>query len=197
MKRLLIATCAAFGLATAAHASIIPVLGSIDPSGAGFEFVYNGTLAGDQGLIPGSELIIYDFAGYVPGRISAGIYSADLDAFVEGSSLLPPPFLTIDNPLIPNLVFKWKGAPFQTSGGPFADVDFAGLKATSIYGAAKVGAFSALAVVNNGKAVGMLTTNGGFVGVPNAVVPEPATWAMMILGFGGVGAMLRRRPRFA
>lgn len=26
-----------------------------------------------------------------------------------------------------------------------------------------------------------------------AVVPEPATWAMMILGFGGVGAMMRRR----
>ena len=25
-------------------------------------------------------------------------------------------------------------------------------------------------------------------------VPEPATWAMMILGFGGVGAALRRRP---
>ena len=24
-------------------------------------------------------------------------------------------------------------------------------------------------------------------------VPEPATWAMMILGFGGVGATLRRR----
>jgi len=24
-------------------------------------------------------------------------------------------------------------------------------------------------------------------------VPEPATWAMMIMGFGGVGAMLRRR----
>ena len=26
-----------------------------------------------------------------------------------------------------------------------------------------------------------------------AVVPEPATWGMMILGFGGVGALLRRR----
>jgi hypothetical protein len=24
-------------------------------------------------------------------------------------------------------------------------------------------------------------------------VPEPATWAMMILGFGGVGAVMRRR----
>ncbi|WP_414694730.1 PEPxxWA-CTERM sorting domain-containing protein, partial [Phenylobacterium sp.] len=24
-------------------------------------------------------------------------------------------------------------------------------------------------------------------------VPEPSTWALMILGFGGAGAMLRRR----
>ena len=29
--------------------------------------------------------------------------------------------------------------------------------------------------------------------VADTVVPEPATWAMMILGFGGVGAILRRR----
>lgn len=33
-----------------------------------------------------------------------------------------------------------------------------------------------------------------------AAIPEPATWAMMIIGFGGVGAMVRRRrhhPVFA
>ncbi|HEX4179804.1 MAG TPA: PEPxxWA-CTERM sorting domain-containing protein [Caulobacteraceae bacterium] len=24
-------------------------------------------------------------------------------------------------------------------------------------------------------------------------VPEPATWAVMLVGFGGVGAMIRRR----
>jgi hypothetical protein len=30
-------------------------------------------------------------------------------------------------------------------------------------------------------------------GGPGTAVPEPATWAMMILGFGGVGAMIRRR----
>jgi hypothetical protein len=36
-------------------------------------------------------------------------------------------------------------------------------------------------------ATGFATNGGG------GFVPEPATWAMMIMGFGGVGAMLRRR----
>jgi hypothetical protein len=31
--------------------------------------------------------------------------------------------------------------------------------------------------------------------LPGAVVPEPATWALMITGFGAAGAMLRRRRR--
>lgn len=30
-----------------------------------------------------------------------------------------------------------------------------------------------------------------------AAVPEPAAWALMILGFGGTGAMLRRRQKVA
>ena len=29
----------------------------------------------------------------------------------------------------------------------------------------------------------------------NAAVPEPATWAMMLIGFGGIGVSLRRRKR--
>ena len=34
--------------------------------------------------------------------------------------------------------------------------------------------------------------NYGFAGPLPAGVPEPSTWAMMLLGFGGMGAMLRR-----
>jgi hypothetical protein len=33
----------------------------------------------------------------------------------------------------------------------------------------------------------------GSQGLLSVAVPEPATWALMILGFGGVGAVLRRR----
>lgn len=32
---------------------------------------------------------------------------------------------------------------------------------------------------------------------PPGAVPEPATWGMLLLGFGGVGYALRRRPRAA
>jgi hypothetical protein len=32
-------------------------------------------------------------------------------------------------------------------------------------------------------------------GISIAVVPEPGTWALMIMGFGGAGAMLRSRRR--
>jgi hypothetical protein len=38
----------------------------------------------------------------------------------------------------------------------------------------------------------------GGAGIPVAAgVPEPATWAMMLLGFGGLGAMMRRRNALA
>lgn len=194
MKKLLFLASAAFAIATAANASVIPVLDSVTPVGSEFEFSYAGTLAGDQGLVPGSELVIFDFRGYVVGSISPGIYGPDLVAFTELTSLLPPPAGEDDDPLIPNLVFLWVGAPFQAAGGPFPDTDFAGLTARSIFGGVGVDGFSARTVTNNGAATGKPASNSGFVGVPrDIVVPEPASWALMIVGFAGLGAALRSR----
>lgn len=39
--------------------------------------------------------------------------------------------------------------------------------------------------------------NGSAVGRPIGAVPEPSTWAMMLLGFGAVGASLRRNRKRA
>ena len=35
------------------------------------------------------------------------------------------------------------------------------------------------------------------VSISGGAVPEPATWAMMLAGFAGVGAIMRRRPRMS
>ena len=35
----------------------------------------------------------------------------------------------------------------------------------------------------------------GFLASPTGAAPEPAGWALMILGFGGLGAALRRQRR--
>lgn len=49
--------------------------------------------------------------------------------------------------------------------------------------------YQSVSAINNGSLRG---SEGG--GGPDPFgLPEPATWAMMIFGFGGVGAMLRRR----
>lgn len=42
----------------------------------------------------------------------------------------------------------------------------------------------------------LVRTTATVVSVAGAV-PEPATWALMLLGFGGIGVAMRRRRRFA
>ena len=38
-------------------------------------------------------------------------------------------------------------------------------------------------------------TNRALFGIAIAAVPEPATWAMMLIGFGGIGFAMRRRAK--
>ena len=141
----------------------------------------------------GSRLVIFDFAGYVPGSVTA--VNPNIVASVELTSSLTPPPGADDNPTLFNLVFTWEGGPFQNTGGPFADTDFAGLSAASTFSNSTLDGFAAVAVTNNGSAQGQPTFNDGFVGVPRVGVPEPAAWALMVLGFGGIGAALRSRRR--
>src|SRR5262245_17493699 len=182
-----------------ANAAIIPVLECVTDNGTDFTFTYSGTLASDAGVIPGSQLVIFDFAGFTAfGDLSSNIAATTeaTTAFIPdpGAVLLPSPGFT-DDPNLLNLVFTYTGPPFHNAGGPFAPVDFT-ISARSIYSQVRLDGFSAITVKNNGAAEGTFIRDVGATEVPTAV-PEPAAWAMMILGFGGVGSLMRRRRGLA
>jgi hypothetical protein len=202
MKRLLLAAGVAFCLSGAAHASITPVLASITPDGSNFVFNYNATLSGDEGLTDGSELVIMDFAGYVDGSIFAPspdiatsvVMTANFDTGAGGVQVNP---MFTDDPNIPDLVFTYIGPDFQTTGGPFPSFTFSGLTATSTLGGLTLDGFSSRAISNDGMGtVGTASFNNGAVGVAAVLgVPEPTSWALLIMGFGGMGSLLRARRR--
>ncbi|MGH6987227.1 MAG: PEPxxWA-CTERM sorting domain-containing protein [Caulobacteraceae bacterium] len=197
MKKLLMGAAALLLMGTAVHASVIPTLDSATP-GTGtymgdFNFAYTGVLSADQGVQSGDYLVIVDFNGYVPGSVYSTL--TDVTASTDGNAVsdlgLTQTPGTTDNPNIPDLVFEYTGSPYQTSGAGAA-TDFSGIGAYSTYGQTTVGAYSAVAVNNSGAGVvGKPDYNQGFVSIP--AVPEPATWALMILGFLGIGAAARSK----
>jgi len=96
-----------------------------------------------------------------------------------------------------------------TSSDTTNDLMFTGITFNGVSGIAGTGlggdpgaAISAQMVVSGGQQELILTGSGGaaatFGGTANfsptiASVPEPASWALMIIGFGSAGAMLRKR----
>ena len=169
----------------------------MDLGGGLFEFTYQANLAPNAGLESGSQFVIFDFAGYDAGSILSidPRFTATAQNSTPGYVL--PPGLS-DDAGVSNLVFTWNAANFQTTGGPFAATPFL-VKARSAFGGATMGGFGAITVTNSGLAQGFVALNSGSTAVPLAtgVVPEPAAWAMMIIGFGGVGTLMRQRRRIS
>ncbi len=165
-------------------------------NGTDFTYNYGGTLAPTEGVKVGSKLVILDFAGYVAGSIFSpySFISATAEATTAGIILAPG---VVDDPSLTNLVFTYTGLDFQTTpapaGSPYNPIDFTGLSAQSLYAAGGLGPFGAVTSQNEGSAVGSLVYTIGTVGVP--AIPEPATWGMLMLGFGVIGGAARSRFR--
>jgi hypothetical protein len=205
MKRLLFAAGAALCIAGGAHASITPVLMSVTADGSDFLFTYSATLSGDEGVTAGSQLVIMDFAGYVDGSISApsanvtatAADTANFDVSTGGVQVNP---MFTDDPTIPDLIFTYNGPDFQTTGGPFTPITIT-LTAESTLGGTSQDGFSSRAISNSGiNTVGSASFNNGAVGVAAAqtqALPEPASWALLIVGFGGIGGLVRAKRRTA
>nr|WP_295660060.1 PEPxxWA-CTERM sorting domain-containing protein [Polymorphobacter sp.] len=188
---------AALATAGAAQASIIPTLqGNPTNVGGGmFRYDYSATLAADQGLVTGGYFTLYDVSGFSSfGSLPSG--------FTGSTSLLgktPGDVLPTDSASVLNVSFTYSGPAinYATSGnvstelGTFSIFSSAGNR-TVLHD------FTSSALKNSGEARGtsVSTIGKAAVEVPGAAtVPEPATWGLMITGFGMIGIGMRRRSR--
>lgn len=85
---------------------------------------------------------------------------------------------------------------YAANGSVTGSQSFAALDGYHVYTLSGVGNFAGVLFTNNTDAAGLRFQNFSYETV-GGVVPEPASWAMMIAGFGLAGASLRRRRSVA
>ncbi len=188
-----IAALATVAWAGSASAAVI-ALDSMAPIAANTQFNYQATFTSDEGLRPGDTFYVFDFAGYVDGSVAAtnADFAASSEFASPGIARLPSVF---DDPTIANLVFTYTGPDYRTTGGPYSSFSFGGFSAVSTFLNTVTNGFTSFTTKNNPTEVENTTlATLGDVVVPTAGgVPEPASWAMLIAGFGMIGAVSRRR----
>jgi hypothetical protein len=121
-----------------------------------------------------ADLVSFSATGSLTGVLTAGSQAFTLSGDFEDS-----------------VTFRFVGGPDSFEAGAayyFADGAFSapGTYDTVLFGSDQAGRLVVTDLGGNG---------GGGGGGP--VVPEPATWTMLIAGFGLVGGMLRRQRRLA
>jgi len=109
--------------------------------------------------------------------------------FNGASHMSPPPLIFTVKNLGGNLTFAGVDATFDTDGRLLTQGT--GPRFLSNGG----GWWFTADLVNSSGATFNVAARDAFRDVPS--VPEPATWAMMLMGFGGMGALLRRNRRQA
>lgn len=186
-------------VALSGSAAIIPTLESIVPSGSGGNtYFYSLALAANTKLDTTrpfeQALVIYDFAGYIPGTI--GSVSGNWLTSVQTSGPLIPPEIQTepgDDPAVVNLVFRYVG---PTILGPQAAFDV--VFADSVFSAAVLDRYSGQGtkVVPPPDPAGennTATGTDGNVGVP--AVPEPGTMGLLGSALLGAGMLRFRRTK--
>lgn len=172
-------------------AAVAALLASTAPASAAvFNWTYTGTItSGGAAVNSAGTITTTDTTSTVAGRQAytvTGITGTRNGVDITG---LAPAFPTIfggaDNFLfVTGLPFTDLGVSFSLANGTFAnlfldDVSTGEYFATNLAGS-----------TGRTNAIGVFTYSAA-----NAAVPEPATWAMMLLGFGAMGYAVRRRGK--
>jgi hypothetical protein len=212
MKKLLIASALAFGSIMAAPASADIV--QVDASAIqGFNVLFNqGITSGNvvDGFLnnQANSRVLFTGTGGAILRASGG--QASISGDLNGGTPNPNDTIPLngfsfgmqDNSTFNNVEFNLFGG--SATSVNFAVTDDAGTVFNFSKPLGNGSNFVGFQAINGQsiRNVAFTTVGGGIqevrqirIGLTNAVVPEPATWAMLIGGFGLVGAATRRRSR--
>ena len=136
--------------------------------------------------------ILLDTAFTVPASVTLTAFGLGL-----GGSGFPD----VDTATSENLFNFYSGIDLVKSGGPSSTSTHGQIPSSIIFFSPDNGAFTFDSVKTSFK-ISTLSDPGtldfavlSYTLFSPAAVPEPTTWAMMIIGFGGVGALMRRGRR--
>ena len=181
--RYILAPIAAFAIASGAQASSV-VIGSCDP-------VTDGDA--DGCLFSGNINENPD-----PGNVNGYVYAQN--GYNAWAALTGNPAITLNFLTATDLADFGDFGSFTGGGGHSGTFDLSGFDID--FYAVKAGDEFVLFeyLGNDGTGDWAVAGQNGlshiaFFGTPNGGVPEPGTWAMMLIGFGGIGYSMRSRRR--
>lgn len=185
----------AFALsAVPAQAAVTVITPSSEPAGTNFDVagdIFNGPIVasfGHTGIEAGEFTDLFQFTIPQDGTGSGSVItSVTLQDFLGGTDL---DFISVlVNGMSASLVLR------DASGNVCA------VRGVGTCGASESFAINNVPILNGvlntieitGLSRGLGSYGGNATFIPAAAVPEPGTWAMMLLGFGAIGFSLRRR----
>ena len=156
-----------------------------------------GTTVGEGYYFPDTATL-YPFATYAPQTFVVGA-GPESQIDVEGVTTINVDFADTSLDLLFNTVLTnptWNSTAFN--GVIFTGPGFASLGSVTVNSSTNFAGFDASRVTLSGNQLllnwqGLAYNDGTTVSLSFGVVPEPATWALLITGFGMVGYAARRR----
>lgn len=195
-KMMLAATAVGLAIAPANAAVTISqsALGSIDPN----ETVICDGVTNCGGALSGSYI---NFSSDIPGQAAALPGNATSQIAVLGGNAA---LLTV-NQLVSQFSFDWGSVDtyntltINTDGGPlvYTGFDLPPANGDQDNFDTNFRFTASFDTLTNIQSIGFASSSNSFEfdNVATAAVPEPATWAFMIVGFGAIGGAMRRKRK--